>query len=94
MAGEECMNMILEGDFGKAVVFEPDGADFFRTARAPIQEVAARREVKPTGYFDYDRLLATPAFIDAYGNLFRDSLGRPPAKDELVYRNLLPPQEP
>ena len=89
MAGEECIQMILDGDFGKAVVFEPDGAGFFRTARRPLEEVAVQRPLAPTGFFDYESLRPTPRLTETYGGLFRPSLGDPPRKDDLVYRNLL-----
>jgi 6-phosphofructokinase 1 len=89
MAGAECIHMILEGDFGKAVTFEPDGRGFFQVARAPLQQVARQRKLEPTGLFDYDLLCPTQKFVDTYGDLFKEPLGRPPAKDELVYRNLL-----
>ena len=89
MAGAACIDMVLDGDFGKAVVFEPNGQGFFRTARRPLAEVAVQRKVRPTGYFDYPRLCATDAFVHEYGDLFRDPLGRPPTKEELVYKNML-----
>ena len=88
MAGRECMRMILEGDFGKAVIFKESG-DFYRADRAPIREVAIQRKLKPTGFFDYEELRPTQSFVNAYGRLFRDSLGSPPTKDQLVYRNML-----
>ena len=89
MAGEECINMILDGDFGKSAVFEPDGSGFFRAGRAPLIEVAKQRRLEPTGFFDYAELRSNPSFHAAYGDLFKASLGDPPKKDQLVYRNML-----
>lgn len=90
MAGEECVAMILEQDFGQAVIFEPDGQGFYRTARRPISQVAKQRALRPLGFFDYDKLKPLPKFHDTYGDLFRDPLGTPPCKDSLVYQNLRP----
>ena len=90
MAGEECIDMILGGDFGKSVIFEPDGNGFFRTNRAALSEVARqRRLVEAEGFFDYDELRPSTRFHDVYGNLFSASLGEPPNKDSLVYKNML-----
>jgi len=91
MAGEECIKMVLEGDFGKATVFEPDGQGFFKTGRAPLQDVSVQRTLKPTGFFDYGTLEPNPSFVEAYRDLFTPSLGMPPAKNDLVYKNLLGP---
>lgn len=88
MAGEECINMILENDFGKSVVFEPE-ADFFAVHRKLMQDVAVQRKVSETDFFDYEILKPTKSFVDTYGNLFNRSLGKPPQKEELVYKNLL-----
>ena len=88
MAGEECIRMILDADFGKAVVFEPQD-DFYRVGRAPLEDVCKQRRVRDTGYFDYDQLRPAGSFARDYGRLFRRSLGDPPAKDELVYKNML-----
>ena len=88
MAGEECINMVLEGDFGKCVVFEPED-EFYKTGRKPLEEVAVQRKLKPTGFFDYQELKARESFLDVYGNLFMDSLGEPPKKEDLVYKNML-----
>ena len=89
MAAEECIAMILEENFGNSVVFERDGNGFFKTSRKQLGEVAAQRRVERTGFFDYERLTPTTRFVDEYGNLFRASLGEPPAKDKLVYPNML-----
>src|SRR4030042_1460991 len=88
MAGRECIEMILEGDFGKAAIFKPH-EDFYEADRAPLEAVAVQRKLKQTGFFDYDELTPTGTFQETYGNLFRGSLGKPPEKDELVYRNML-----
>jgi len=88
MAGRECMEMILEGDFGKAAIFEPH-QDFYRVDRAPLEIVAIQRKLKTTGFFDYEELMPRQAFQEVYGSLFRGSLGEPPKKDNLVYRNML-----
>ncbi len=88
MAGEECIDMVIDGDFGKCAVFEPEGK-FFKTSRLPLGDVAVQRRVKDTNFFDYDLLRANESFIDIYKNLFKDSLGSPPNKNELVYKNLL-----
>lgn len=88
MAGRECMDMILGNDFGKSVVFEPDGNGFYKTSRRPMREVKVQRAVSGTGFFDYDNLRPTGGFERAYGDLFRDSLGEPPMKRDLVYRNM------
>lgn len=86
-AGEECIDMILEGDFGRSVVFRPSG-DFFETSRANLDIVAVKARLKPRGFFDYDELKPLGSFSEVYGNLFRASLGRPPTKDQLIYRNM------
>ena len=88
MAGEECMEMILAGDFGKAVCFKPLG-NFYRTSRGELADVAKKRFLKPTGYFDYKNLVVDASFYKDYGDLFRQSLGFPPSKCSLVYRNML-----
>ena len=88
MAGAKCMDMVLDGDFGKAVVFNPT-AEFYSVDTAPLAQVAVQRKLRDTGYFDYQRLQTTPAFIGDYGSLFRASLGNPPEKDALVYPCML-----
>lgn len=88
MAGRECIEMILGGDFGKSVVFVPED-NFYKTSRAELEKVARKRKIKGTGFFDYTELRTTQKFVEAYGNLFRDSLGEPPKKDSLVYKNML-----
>lgn len=88
MAGRECINMILDGDFGNSVSFVPED-NFYRVVRKPLEEVAVQRRLKPTGYFDYKELKTTKKFFEDYGNLFRVSLGNPPNRDQLVYRNML-----
>jgi 6-phosphofructokinase len=88
MGGKECARMVLDGDFGKAIVFAPDGA-FYKVGRAPLEEVKVQRALKPEGYFDYKELRPTQKFIDDYGRLFHTTLGDAPIKDELVYRNML-----
>jgi 6-phosphofructokinase 1 len=88
MAGEECIRMILDRDFGKSVVFKAKG-DFYTVSREGLARVAVKRRLKPTGYFDYDELRPNPSFAEAYCNLFRASLGEPVAKEELIYKNML-----
>lgn len=88
MAGKECVDMILDGDFGKSVIFQSH-KDFYKTGRASLEEVAIQRKLKPTGFFDYKELKPKKYFEEVYGNLFRDSLGEPPEKKDLVYRNML-----
>ncbi len=88
MAGEECIEMILDGDFGKCVVFEKE-RNFYKTGRSPLREVKKKRTLLGTGYFDYNKLKATKKFIDDYADLFRNSLGGVPSKDSLVYRNMV-----
>ena len=83
--------MILDDDCGKAAVFEPDGAGFYTTSRAPLGEVARQRKVTGTGFFDYTNFRATECFITAYGDLFRPSLGNPPTKHDVVYKNMKNP---
>ncbi len=92
MAGARCMEMVLEGRFGNAVVFRPAG-DFYEVDEAPLEAVAQKRALLPTGYFDYETLTPTPAFIQDYGNLFRASLGEPPRKEDLVYPGMLKPRQ-
>ena len=53
-----------------------------------MREVKVQRAVSGTGFFDYDNLRPTGGFERAYGDLFRDSLGEPPMKRDLVYRNM------
>jgi len=89
MAGEECIEMILEEDFGKAVLFQPDGNGFYITERAEMKEISKKRKVKDTEFFDYLKLKSTDAFISQYENLFSKSLGEITTKDDLVYRNML-----
>ena len=88
MAGRECIEMILEGEFGKCVAFSPLG-DFYNTERKPLEEVAVKRRLKDTGYFDYEELRSNHSFVRDYGNLFRNSLGKVSSKKSLVYRNML-----
>lgn len=89
MAGEECMRMILENDFGNCAVFEPDGYGFYKTSRALLQDVSVQRMLKPTGFFDYDLLKPNKSFVNFYSDLFRGSLSKPPCKDKLVYQNMV-----
>tara|TARA_Y100000310_G_scaffold306650_1_gene347997 strand:- start:17 stop:1180 length:1164 start_codon:yes stop_codon:yes gene_type:complete len=85
MAGEECINMILDNDFGNSAVFEPKD-DFYTTGRAPLNKVAQQRNLAPTGFFDYDTLRPNDSFAEAYNRLFVPSLGSIPHKDDLVYK--------
>ncbi len=87
MAGSECVCMIIDGDFGKSAVFSPVN-DFYEVGRMPLEKVAVQRMLKPTGFFDYDELKTNKSFTQTYSDLFRKSLGNPPTKDDLVYRNL------
>jgi len=86
---EEIVRMILEEDFGKAVIFRPDNKGFYETSRAPLREVAEKRSVKDTDFFGYNELKPKNIFVEVYGNFFKDPLGFPPTKDELVYKNML-----
>lgn len=88
MAGGECIEMILSGDFGKCVVFERKGY-FYKIGRKPLDSVKKKRMLLNTGYFDYGELKATRKFIDDYAGLFDGSLGEVPSKDSLVYRNMV-----
>ncbi len=90
MAGEKCMEMVLKGDFGKSVVFEPKD-DFYAVDTAPLNQVAVQRKLSDTDYFDYQNLKTNASFIRDYGNLFRPSLGDPPNKEALVYPCMLGP---
>lgn len=92
MAGARCMEMVLEGRFGNAVVFRPS-ADSYEVGESPLEEVAQKRAVLHTGYFDYETLQPTPAFIRDYGNLFRASLGEPPQKEDLVFPVMRKPRQ-
>lgn len=87
MAGEECIDMILDGDFGKSAVFVPSDDGFYRTERRPLAEVSVQRELLPTGFFNYDTLQVDSSFFEAYGPLFAD-LGVP-TKDSLVFKNMI-----
>ncbi len=89
MTGEECMKMILDNDFGKCAVFESDGFGFYKNAREPLGKVAIQKKLSQTNFFDYNLLIHTKFFTDCYSDLFRGSLGKPPAKDSLVYRNMV-----
>lgn len=84
MAGEELVQMIFEGDFGKGVSFVPKKGDFFEAKRVWLKELAVQKFMKPTGYFDYEKMLPTQKFQEDYEPLF----GKAPNKDELVYANL------
>ncbi|MDD5192520.1 MAG: 6-phosphofructokinase [Candidatus Nanoarchaeia archaeon] len=88
MAGKECMEMILREDFGKSVIFVPDN-HFYKTSRGEFEKVAVKRKVTGTGFFDYDKLRTKQDFVSFYGDLFKDSLGKPPEKQYLVYKNML-----
>jgi 6-phosphofructokinase len=90
MAGEKCMEMVLEREFGKAVVFKPID-DFYTVDTAPLTQVAVQRKLSDTDYFDYQNLKTNASFIRDYGNLFRPSLGDPPNKEALVYPCMLGP---
>lgn len=87
MAGEECINMILQDDFGKCAVFLASG-DFYITSRELLEKVAIQKKLKPEGYFDYKELKPTEKFVNDYSRLFKHSLGNCPNKDSLVYKNL------
>ncbi|NLN92706.1 MAG: hypothetical protein GX130_05260 [Candidatus Hydrogenedens sp.] len=88
MAGRKCMEMVLNGDFGKVAVFKAD-ADFYATDMAELEPTAEQRKVSDTDYFNYETLQTNESFIRDYGNLFRPSLGEPPAKKDLVYPSML-----
>jgi 6-phosphofructokinase len=89
MVGKECMEMIFEGDFGKGVSFKVDGLNSYMPIRLPLREIAVQRKLDVTSYFDYEQLLPNKsAFMADYHNLFRHSLGNPPTKKDLVYRNM------
>ena len=88
MACEEIVCMIRDKDFGKCAVFKPLDNGYI-TARAPLDEVAVKRSFLDSGLFDYEDLVPNKArLLSEYGNLFRDSLGNIPEKDELVYRTM------
>jgi 6-phosphofructokinase 1 len=94
IAGEECIKMIEDGDFGKSVAFEPNGKSGYpyKPVRKPLEKVAVKRFVSGTGYFDYDAMQPTQKFADDYGKLFELSLtkfgGRIPRRSELIPLNL------
>jgi 6-phosphofructokinase len=89
MVGKECMDMIFEGDFGKGVSFKRDGLNSYMPIRLPLREIAVQRKLNITSYFDYEQLLPNKsAFMADYHDLFRHSLGNPPTKKDLVYRNM------
>lgn len=82
-AGRECLLMVLDGDFGKSAAFDIRGRGYI-PIRRPLEEVAVKRMLKPTGYFDYAELRANSEFARDNRILF----GRLPKKERLVYRNL------
>jgi len=84
MASEECIRMILEGDFGKCSVFAPNGNGSYRVERDDLGRVTAKRYLRPTGYFDYEKLRPTQLFFDVHRGLF----GERPGEDEFVYKNM------
>jgi ATP-dependent phosphofructokinase / diphosphate-dependent phosphofructokinase len=88
MAGGACMDMILDGDFGKSAIFVPDGNGFYTTKRGRLDVVSKQRFLKPTGHFNYGDMLTNPSFAKEYGPLFQTSLGGVPKKDDLVYKNM------
>lgn len=87
-AGFECIKMILEGDFGKSVVFNRNEISY-RPARKPLDEVAVQAKLSGTGYFDYSNLKPDKSFVRDFGRLFVRSIGHPPLKDNLVYKNMV-----
>jgi hypothetical protein len=84
LAGEECVKMFLEGDFGKATVFLQEG-NSYKVGRAPLEKVRIPRHLRPCGFIEYENLKATASFVDYYRPLF----GEPVKKDEIVYKNML-----
>jgi len=88
MSGRECMKMVLDEDFGKSVVFVPEG-DFYKASRALLEEVAVQKKMRDTDYFDYNELRTRDCFDDDFGRLFRGSLGEPPRIENLAYKNML-----
>ncbi|MFX0099399.1 MAG: 6-phosphofructokinase [Candidatus Hodarchaeota archaeon] len=85
MAGEELVQMIFDEDYGKGISFVPKAGGFFDVNRVWLKELAVQKFMKPTGYFDYEKMLPTSKFQEDYEHLF----GKPPNKDDLVYKNLL-----
>jgi len=88
MAGEECIKMIVEGDFGKGVIFYEDGNGFYTTGRDELENLSKQKRVKSSGFFDYKNLIPTALFGRTYADLFRNSLGEIPKKDNFVYKNM------
>ncbi len=84
MAGEELVQMIFDEDFGKGISFVPKPGGFFDANRVWLKELAVQKFMKPTGYFDYEKMLPTSKFQEDYEHLF----GKAPKKDDLVYANL------
>jgi len=84
-AGRECIQMILEQDFGKAAYFETPQGREIPIARAQLEIVGKKKPMQGTGYFDYDNLRPTPAFSMDYARLFPT----PPKMEDLVYLNML-----
>lgn len=88
MAGKECIDAVLDKNFGMCPAFELED-DFYKVVRKPLEEVTKKRRVKDTDYFDYQNLRTRSSYLEFYGNLFKDSLGKPATRDQLVYKNMI-----
>ncbi len=88
MAARESILMTVRGEFGKCPIFTPDG-DFYEVIGVSLNEACKKRRVMDYDFFDYEELRTSSKFLEVYDNLFRDSLGNPPKREELVYKNMI-----
>lgn len=83
MAGIECANMIISGDFGKCPIFKKMDGNYV-IDRANIYDVSIQRFLRPEGWADYEKMKVKPEFGDYYKPLF----GEVPNRDEVVFKAL------
>jgi len=70
--GIKCVDMIEEGEIGKVAVIQKEGEEL-KIGSSSLEKAVKVRKMEGTGFFDYDSLKPTQAFID-YGKPF---LGKP-----------------
>ena len=56
--------------------------------RDELENLSKQKRVKSSGFFDYKNLIPTALFGRTYADLFRNSLGEIPKKDNFVYKNM------
>lgn len=80
-AGEKCVELIEEGNFGQCAIFELEGFTV-STNSAPLERVSRQRFLRDMGFIDYEKLVPTE---DSY-KYYQPVLGKPPRKREILLR--------